>query len=529
MNERYHFLDGLRGAAMLLGLVLHGVLSFAGVEGWLAVDVKSAPEILMPLMDWIHGFRMPLFFMVSGFFTTMMWRKRGMGGLLKQRLLRIGVPLVVGVIIVFPVMAALAEWGGEVKAERAGTESVDEEGGIFWAVLAGDEERVKTALEAGGDVNAKDDFGSSLLHLAAIADDGEMVELLLEEGAALEGRGNDGGTALMSACFFGREESAMALIEAGADVSATNTKGESVMWMAVMDFEAVKMVGEAFQIEVTDEHRLARERLAKILEERGAESTVDDGFGWYWMGVFWPVFHHLWFLYDLLWLLVLFVPIAWVAGKLGWKLPDILIGVPGCLLWLIPLTWWFQTMMPGQFGPGTSTGIFPWPAKVGYYGVFFFFGAMCFGRGLWEKEVGRNWWGWLLVSLPLWWFGKEWAKEGHSLGAWAASAFAWTTIVGMMGLFRRFLNEGRPRLRYLSDSSYWLYLAHLPVMIVVQILISGWEVPLVLKLVIVIGGVTAVLLVIYDVMVRYTWIGAILNGRKSRVQPPPLPQEKQEV
>ena len=68
----------------------------------------------------------------------------------------------------------------------------------------------------------------------------------------------------------------------------------------------------------------------------------------------------------------------------------------------------------------------------------------------------------------------------------------------MMGFFRAFLNQGNPKVRYLSDSAYWLYLAHVPVMIAVQILISGWEIPLIIKLVIVIGGVTAVLLVIYD-------------------------------
>jgi hypothetical protein len=43
-NVRYHFLDGLRGVAMLLGLVLHGVMSFAGILIWPAEDVRSAPE-----------------------------------------------------------------------------------------------------------------------------------------------------------------------------------------------------------------------------------------------------------------------------------------------------------------------------------------------------------------------------------------------------------------------------------------------------------------------------------------------------
>ena len=62
-------------------------------------------------------------------------------------------------------------------------------------------------------------------------------------------------------------------------------------------------------------------------------------------------------------------------------------------------------------------------------------------------------------------------------------------------------------------------------MIVVQILISAWEAPLLLKLVIVITSVTAILLAVYEWTVRYTWVGAILNGRKIRV-PSPLPVEK---
>ena len=37
---------------------------------------------------------------------------------MKQRLLRIGVPLVAGAVILFPTMMVLGAWGGEVIAER---------------------------------------------------------------------------------------------------------------------------------------------------------------------------------------------------------------------------------------------------------------------------------------------------------------------------------------------------------------------------------------------------------------------------
>ena len=33
---------------------------------------------------------------------------------------------------------------------------------------------------------------------------------------------------------------------------------------------------------------------------------------------------------------------------------------------------------------------------------------------------------------------------------------------GLAGLFMRYANHGSPRWRYISDSSYWVYLVHLP-------------------------------------------------------------------
>ena len=528
---------------MLLGLVLHGILSFAGIPIWPAMDVRSEPEVILPIMGWIHGFRMQLFFLVSGFFTAMMWKKRGGTALVKQRLLRIGIPLVAGAVILFPTMMVLGAWGGDVIAERKEMRAEESKAkpkekkagenaerksdqGLQRLVLTGNYTLVKVALNRGGDVNAKDDSGTPLLTLATLADDRAMIDLLLERGADIEGRGADGGTALMSASFWGREQAAQALLRAGAEADAKNKKGETAIYLANLDFEWVEYLGKTFGVEVTEKNRVARERIVKALEDGGAKG---DPWGWYKLLAFLPILHHLWFLHYLLWLLAIFLPVALLARNFKGRLPNFLIGVPGCLVWLIPLTWWFQTLMPGEFGPTTAVGFVPWPPLLGYYAIFFFFGAMCFGRGIWEEKVGRYWPLWFLFSLVLGLSGMVLVEKGGDAVPWLASGFAWTTIIAMMGFFRAFLNQGNPKVRYLSDSAYWLYLAHVPLMIAVQILISGWEIPLIIKLVIVIGGVTAVLLVIYEFAIRYTWIGAILNGRKLRVSPPPLPIEKQDL
>ena len=50
-GTRYHSLDGLRAAAMLLGVAWHALPGF----GSGAVSV---------VMDWLHSFRMPLFMLI---------------------------------------------------------------------------------------------------------------------------------------------------------------------------------------------------------------------------------------------------------------------------------------------------------------------------------------------------------------------------------------------------------------------------------------------------------------------------------
>ena len=61
-NRRYD-LDALRAVAMLLGIVLHGALSFIPGVGmfWGVQDIASRPWFGV-LNSSIHGWRMPLFF-----------------------------------------------------------------------------------------------------------------------------------------------------------------------------------------------------------------------------------------------------------------------------------------------------------------------------------------------------------------------------------------------------------------------------------------------------------------------------------
>jgi peptidoglycan/LPS O-acetylase OafA/YrhL len=90
--------------------------------------------------------------------------------------------------------------------------------------------------------------------------------------------------------------------------------------------------------------------------------------------------------------------------------------------------------------------------------------------------------------------------------------------VGCIGLFRDTIRSERRWIRYLSDASYWLYLTHLPLVILGQAAVRQWNIPGELKMLVLTASVTIILLAIYHLLVRYTWIGTFLNGPRKRVK-----------
>lgn len=88
--ERYYGLDAVRATAMLLGVFYHLPIAFMGGGMF-----GGPPSPKTSIDNWLHSFRMPLFFLISGFFACMMFNKYGFRRYFARRWWRIGSALVV--------------------------------------------------------------------------------------------------------------------------------------------------------------------------------------------------------------------------------------------------------------------------------------------------------------------------------------------------------------------------------------------------------------------------------------------------
>jgi glucan biosynthesis protein C len=90
----------------------------------------------------------------------------------------------------------------------------------------------------------------------------------------------------------------------------------------------------------------------------------------------------------------------------------------------------------------------------------------------------------------------------------------WCFIFGITGLFLRYFSGHSKTMRFISDASYWFYLIHLPLTALGAGLLIGSGLPSGIKFVLVLGGTTALCWVTYFYLVRSTFVGQFLNGRK---------------
>lgn len=242
--------------------------------------------------------------------------------------------------------------------------------------------------------------------------------------------------------------------------------------------------------------------------------------------------HHLWFLYYLMYILISVIVLVWLwersPATLKSSMKKFFSGIDaGAPIMIAALGIVAGCMaMSSYFGRVGGDIVF----QPYWTGVMFF--ALCFwaGWGLWYRQSSllvleqRCWLNLAIATacfvIALAAFFTQGERQSAefallhpvlAIGNGLAVAFY---IAGFTGLFSRYFSAYSPRIRYLSDSAYWVYILHQPALLLFAVPMYHWGIPAELKFLIVCVATVLLCLWTYDLCVRNTRLGLLLNGRK---------------
>ena len=118
---------------------------------------------------------------------------------------------------------------------------------LMYAAADGNQTIAEMLIDHGCEVNAYDRAGSTALHAASQQQHVELVRLLLQAGAFINAVDKDGNTPLFKAVFYseGRGEVIELLLSSGADRNIRNNSGVSALSLAftIANFDVRRFFG----------------------------------------------------------------------------------------------------------------------------------------------------------------------------------------------------------------------------------------------------------------------------------------------
>jgi fucose 4-O-acetylase-like acetyltransferase len=173
----------------------------------------------------------------------------------------------------------------------------------------------------------------------------------------------------------------------------------------------------------------------------------------------------------------------------------------------------------------TSGDLLPPVAEWLHYGLFFAFGFVLYAcrdrlLPLYERRVWFNALaGAACIGAMVALVKVTQPASGTLLDSWAWASLAynactWLWSLALIGGFARYLRQQNGLLKYMADSSYWVYLVHLPIIGAIDLALRSWAVPAEWKMLSNVGATTLLSVASYHLLVRRKSIDTFLNGRR---------------
>lgn len=184
------------------------------------------------------------------------------------------------VLLFFLILPALSNSQSKTGIQK----EIDKQ--LLEAVQGNEIKKVKDLIAQGANVNARNEFGETPLHLAQSK---EMAEFLLSKGADIHAKDNEFG---ITPLFNAPKEIFKFLISKGADVNVRSKKGLTPLaWSAYGDdLDRIKLlISKGADVNSADDYLKTplhiasnwnKVEIAKLLISKGAKVNARDHLGW---------------------------------------------------------------------------------------------------------------------------------------------------------------------------------------------------------------------------------------------------------
>lgn len=235
--------------------------------------------------------------------------------------------------------------------------------------------------------------------------------------------------------------------------------------------------------------------------------------------------HHLWFLYYLIW----YTLAAWLLTQIIVRIPALTTALHtgfarvfkhqfGRVLLLAAFTLWPLLVLNKVFPDPDSSfrfGLVNWLFYSGYY----FAGWQLYHQQDLLLSLKERWKVYASIAGVLWLIklvliSLEWHITHLMVVIYLNCLIVPIVTLAVMGIFLKWCANPSPRLRYLSDASYWVYLLHLPICYFLPGVWFRLGVPIGIGFVLTMAITAFVTILSYHFLVRSTFVGMFLNGKK---------------
>ena len=243
-----------------------------------------------------------------------------------------------------------------------------------------------------------------------------------------------------------------------------------------------------------------------------------------------PALGHLWFLYYLCMFYALIPACCWLARRCAAHTQTIArwlrspqtfaLCILGLTLWTAATLWPFKG---GQVHEG-FVYFTPHPPSLLYYGSFFVLGFLFHTQRAFLQVTQQRLPSMLMlavVAFPLAVFSStlDNAARGssatlHLYAVLANALTTWALICVFIGGALRFFDRPSPWIDYTAQSSYWVFLVHMPLVSLAGWWLVQYDLPAMLKFVLVCGFTASCAFVTFHYCVQKTWVSDFLHGRR---------------